>query len=346
MPVMLGRRSNGLPRPLYLKGCQNNPEVQRHVEHTSQGNHRPNRRCSGIESAALEAPWRSSKNAGRPTSIATGRPYTGINPLLCEIHDSRFGFQSKWWGTFRQWKRLGGEVKRRPSDVEPGSWGCKIIFYAPVNRRRTNQETGEEEEDRFVLMRQYTVFNLDQVEGDHLDKYRVEKDVPPKIEMPHYDEAERLMAATGADIRFEGDQAYYRLPSPASAWPNHTAGDFIVMPYRERFESAEAYYETVFHELSHWSEVRLGLDPETRNYALCELVAEMSSCFVSAELGIPTGSLANHAAYLDDWLRAMKEDASFIFKASTMASKTTDVLMSFVRPAEPIEEEKPAEQVV
>ena len=70
----------------------------------------------------------------------------------------------------------------------------------------------------------------------------------------------------------------------------------------------------------------------------------MSSCFVAAELGIPTGSLGNHAAYLQDWLRAMKDDVGFIFKASTMASKTTDYLMSFVRPVDEAKELEAAEQ--
>ena len=75
-----------------------------------------------------------------------------------------------------------------------------------------------------------------------------------------------------------------------------------------------------------------------------ELIAEMASCFVSSELGIPAIDLGNHAAYLANWLAAMKADPSFIFRASTQASKTADYLMSFVKPSK-VEEHEPAEQV-
>jgi antirestriction protein ArdC len=78
---------------------------------------------------------------------------------------------------------------------------------------------------------------------------------------------------------------------------------------------------------------------------MCELVAEMSSCFVAAELGIPMLELTNHAAYLKNWLDAMRQDANFIFKASSLASKTSDFIVSFVRPNEKVEDEVAAEQV-
>ena len=154
--------------------------------------------------------------------------------------------------------------------------GCKIDLYKPIKKRRPFRKRARTRRS-FLLLRQYTVFNIDQVNGDHLDQYRIEKEVPSETELPRYDEAERLILATAADIRFEGDQAFYRMPIPAHAWPHHTGGDFIVMPCPERLQSPEAYYETAFHELSHWSEIRLGLDLETRNYAQCELVAEMSA---------------------------------------------------------------------
>ena len=73
-----------------------------------------------------------------------------------------------------------------------------------------------------------------------------------------------------------------------------------------------------------------------RDYAFCELVAEISSCYLSTELNIPQGEgISNHTAYLKGWLKEMKNDPKFIFAASTQASKTTDFLMSFVK--EPVE---------
>ena len=71
-----------------------------------------------------------------------------------------------------------------------------------------------------------------------------------------------------------------------------------------------------------------------------ELIAELSSCFLATELGVPnTEDLENHAAYVKNWLKAMKDDSNFIFKASRQASKVCDFLLSFVK--QPETEPKP-----
>ena len=287
-------------------------------------------------------PWRSPKNAGRPTSVSTGRPYSGVNPLLCELHALKHNFQSQWWKTFRQWELLGGRIMQRPSNVKNGEWGCRIVLYKPVSKQVVD-EAGNEDEERYFVMRTFVVFCIDQVEGSHLDRFRATHNESDVV-FPRFDEAEDLINATGADLRFGGDKAYYSLPTPTGSWPHHSEGDYVVMPHPEHFETPAAYYESALHELAHWAEVRTAWDREKHGYAMGELVAEMSSCFLAAELGIPATDLGNHASYLGSWLQAMKGDPSYIFKASSQASKTADFLMSFVRPAEKSEEE-PAEQV-
>ena len=83
-------------------------------------------------------------------------------------------------------------------------------------------------------------------------------------------------------------------------------------------------------------EVRTGWDDDKNGYALGELAAEIASCYVAAELGIPQGEgLGNHAAYLKNWLEALKNDRNYIFKAAKQASKVTDFLLGFVRKPEP-----------
>jgi antirestriction protein ArdC len=288
-------------------------------------------------------PWRSPKNAGRPTSVSTGRAYSGVNPLLCEMHALTHGFESQLWGTFRQWQLLDGRIKQRPSHVKSGEWGCRIVLYKPISKQVVD-EAGNEDEERFFIMKTFTVFNIDQVEAPHLDRFRATAGSPDS-EFPKFDEAETLIHKTNAEIRFGGGKAYYSLPTPAGSWPHHESGDYVVMPHAEQFESAAAYYETYLHELAHWAEVRTAWDRDKHGYAMGELVAEMSSCFLASELGIPATDLGNHASYLKSWIGAMKADPSYIFKASTQASKTADFLMSFVKPVENVEKGEPAEQV-
>lgn len=272
-------------------------------------------------------PWKTSPNAGRPTNCQSRSHYSGINPLLLELHAHKFGFQSKWWGTFDQWKRLGCTVKRRPDEVEAGAWGCKIVFYKPITKAIVDQVTGDDDERRFAVMRTWSVFNAEQVEGETVEKFLVDDSSSINTEPATFEPAEELIAATGAEIRHGGDQAYYL--RPIGNWPHHTSGDYITMPLLHRFERIGAYYETLLHELAHWSEVRLGWQG---SYAMGELVAEMTGCFLASELGVPQGEdFTNHAAYLKHWLEAMKGDASFIFKASTQASKVTEFLLGHVR---------------
>ena len=78
-----------------------------------------------------------------------------------------------------------------------------------------------------------------------------------------------------------------------------------------------------------WSEPRLSWDSQQHGCAMGELVAEIAASFLSTELGVPQ-SLDNHAAHLNSWLREMRNDPAFIFRASTQASKVTDYLLSFV----------------
>jgi antirestriction protein ArdC len=271
-------------------------------------------------------PWRRSPNTGRAANVASKRPYNGINPLLLELHRMEHDLGSRWWGTFNQWSDLGCRVMRRPEHVDRGKWGCRIVFYRPVTKRHVDPETGDETEDRFFVMRQWTVFNADQVDG--ADEWQTSDDAPGDT-IPDYAPAERLIAATDADVRQHGDRAYYK--RPVGPWPDHHDGDYIVVPPKHRFDPMGSYYETILHELGHWSEVRLGWDHQQAGYAMGELVAEMAASFLSTGLGVPQGeSLENHASYLKSWLKEMKDDPAFIFKASTQASKVCDYLLAFV----------------
>lgn len=271
--------------------------------------------------------WNSDPNTGHSSNVVSERRYTGINPLLLEIAAHRHGLRSKWWGTFRQWSDLGGQVKRRPADVPPGQWGTSIVFCRPVTKKGT-ADNGEETEDKFWVMRTYTVFNLDQVDGP-LDRLRVGSEPLPlhEIEQRH-EQADAVIAATGARILHGGSRAFY-CPT----------GDYIQLPHRHQFERVEGYYQTAGHELCHWTEhpSRLNWDrtkPEN-SYAMGELIAELGGCYLMGELGLPTGEdLTNHAAYLKHWLQGMKGDSRFIFKAAAAASRAVDHILSYSRTEE------------
>lgn len=274
-------------------------------------------------------PWRTTvggSQPGRHSNIASKRPYQGINQVLLELHALQHGLSSRWWSTFPGWKSVGSNIRKRPRNVEEGHWGCRIVFWKSLTKKVVaDEETGDEEDERFFVLRTFTVFNADQVEGEAAEQYRVHEEAGQPHAEPDFQPAEKLIASSGANIRHGGERAFY---SPS--------GDYIQLPHRERFGSLGAYYETVLHELSHWSEPRQKFDRHQLGYAMCELVAEMAACFVSSEIGVPHGeALENHAAYVKSWLDGMKGDRTFIFRAAKLANKTCDFLLAFARKPEP-----------
>ena len=271
--------------------------------------------------APWRQPWLNDKNAGFPMNIVSKKQYRGINPLLLAIAAMRHGFQSKWWATFKQWHELGGQVMCRPNHVEPGQWGTSIIFYKPLQIMEEDED-GKEKQKTIYMMRTYVVFNVDQVEGN-FDHLRVGSSVTTDTDsITTYDTADKVISATNADIRYGGNRAFY-----------NRLGDYIQVPLREQFSASE-FYETVLHELIHWTEHpnRLDWNRADGGYAMGELIAEMGSCFLATELGIPVAeNLPNHASYLQNWLKAMQSDHKFIFQASSQASRAADYILSFSR---------------
>lgn len=277
------------------------------------------------------APWRkswTSAGSALPRNVA-GRSYRGVNVLLLWAEAEARGFGSSIWGTFNQWKNLGGHVNC-------GEKGTKIVYWNVTEKSEVNPATGEESEDRRFFLRVFTVFNLAQCGGELLDRFR-----PKQVdrEFINFAPAEEAIAATQADIRHGGGSAYY---SPSD--------DFIKLPPKPAFESEAAYYSTTLHELVHWSghDRRLNrLDKLARfgshSYAAEELVAELGSAFLAASLGIPNAPIQDNAAYLKNWLSVLKADSRAIFTASTAASKAADFVLSFSRP---VEADKAEEELV
>ena len=201
-------------------------------------------------------PWAADPNAGFPANVLSKKKYRGINPLLLQIAAMRHGLKGKWWATYNQWKELGGQVMKRPADVPSGEWGTGIIFWKPL--KVTDEKEDDEEEKTIFMLRSYTVFNVDQVEGEHLNHLRVGKKVIGTNPIETYEEADRVIAATEADIRYGGNHAYYS-----------RSQDFIQVPLREQFTAAE-YYETVLHEALPLERGRASLELESQGRGLCD----------------------------------------------------------------------------
>jgi len=269
--------------------------------------------------AAAKAPLDMPKNA------ATQRRYSGINVLILWDTVIERGFAGQSWLTFRQALGLGGNVRR-------GEKGTTVVYadrFTPDEERRRAERDGDEP---YVIpfLKRFTVFNTDQCDNLPEELTMAPEPVPQGLILP---QAEALIAATGADFRIGGDRAFYNV-----------LHDFVQVPRPEAFFEPINFHRTAIHEISHWAGAahRLGRDLSgafgSALYAKEELVAEMSSAFVCASLGIkPT---VRHADYIGSWLDVLREDDRAIIRAASAASKTADYLLAFQS-----DDSKPAETV-
>ena len=274
--------------------------------------------------------WVSDNNAGSPRNFVSQKSYTGCNPILLQIGAERLGFSSRWWGTFQQWKSAGGNVMRRREDVAEGKWGTRIVYVSPL-KKKTKDHMGDETEDTFLLLKSYVVFNIDQVDGEHLNHLRVGTSPITDEQMDErFDRAQKVIDATGITICHGGNKAFYSI-----------ANDVVHLPFPHQFHSREAYFETAAHEMAHACEApsRLNWDRANEGYERGELIAEISSSYFSAELGLRSSDydLVDQSSYLEFWLSRLKNDPSLILKASAQASRVVDYIFSFSRVEEPEE---------
>ena len=238
-----------------------------------------------------------------PMNLATGKPYSGVNVLILWSASLSHGYTSPFWLTYKQASDMGGQVKK-------GEHGTRCVFYKPWQSEEVNQDTGEAETTRGAVLKSFTAFNLDQIDG-------IER--PAKEERPAFtaiEDAERIMQASPAPIKVGGTQACY-IPGR----------DEIHLPAREAFINPEAFYSTAMHEMTHSTGHKSRLDRDfsgrfgTESYAFEELIAEMGSAFLNADLGILGATLPDHADYLTNWIAILKGDKKAILTAAAQASK-------------------------
>ena len=159
--------------------------------------------------------------------------------------------------------------------------------------------------------------------------------LPPLEKTPEHswtpvEKAEELLAKSGARIEHRSQSKAYYTPST----------DTITLPLKEQFKDQEGYYSTALHELGHWTGHESRLDRDIHHpfgseaYAREELRAEIAGMMLSMETGIPNLGMENHAAYVQSWIKALREDPKEIFRASADAGKIFEYVMGLDREQE------------
>lgn len=262
-----------------------------------------------MQSSSLK--WRPTWDSPVPMNHTTGMRYTGINVLLLWSDAVRKGYRSGRWATYKQWQEAGHQVVKGEKS--------QIIFV--YKRVKKEDESGDDKS--YGMLRCYRVFNADQVEPSPVTE-RVLDD-----ETDRHEAAARLVARTLAVIE-------ERNTSGPAYSPAH---DTIYMPEIGKFEARDHYYTALFHELGHWTghERRLNRSFAKLHYAYEELVAEMTSAFLCAHVGIE--NTRDSAAYLGEWMKQMSGDvANQFMHAASQASKAMEFILDRAGELAPMDE--------
>jgi antirestriction protein ArdC len=271
------------------------------------------------------APWQKPWEPGAlqlPFNLTTEKNYRGGNALHLLANGIRKGYEDPRWMTYRQAQEHGWQVRK-------GEKGTQIEFWQfPDSRDQPGEDRGKPADpERRPIRRTYTVFNAKQIDG--VPVY----EPPKRQDWDIVQSGEDILRNSGAVIRHDqNDRAFYsRLQ------------DEIHLPPTAAFRTEADYYGTALHELAHWSghpdrlnrptlneSYRFG-DP---NYAKEELRAELASVFLAAERGIPHNP-EQHAAYVANWIEALRSDKNEIFRAAKDAHQAADFLIALERERSP-----------
>ena len=273
-------------------------------------------------------PWRKPWTGvgvedGGAINYVTRKPYSMLNQML-------LGREGEYL-TFNQVKERGGNIKK-------GAKSGVVVYFSNVTLRKREEKTEDGEtktvkvkEERLVpILRYYNVFHIDDCEGIE-SKIKVEEQTGPKIspiqsaEKVINDYVQREKSLTFRN-NVPTDKAYY---SPGS--------DLVSVPMLSQYDIAEEYYSTTFHELTHSTmpESRCNRKAEQKlaafgseDYSREELVAEIGSAMLCSSVKIDCDKAFNNSvAYIQGWLRKLKNDNKMIVWASSRAEKAAKYIL-------------------
>lgn len=257
-------------------------------------------------------PWRTRETTpSLPLNFVSKRAYRGINVFTLKAA----GFSSPYWLTFNQAKELGGHVKK-------GAKSVPVVFWKVYDTTREDEDGDEIIEGKKWIARYYRVFNAEQVEGVKFPDFNMTYNNHP------IEKAEQVWRnmPNSPKIFFDSpDGAYYS-----------RRDDSVHVPALEKCKNAETFYSTLFHELGHSTGAKHRLNRSSvatahgfgeDEYAQEELVAEMTSAFLTGYCGLDNIVIKDQAHYIQEWLKVLRNDKKLVVIAGAQAQKAADYIL-------------------
>ena len=253
-----------------------------------------------------ERPWRGTRSGAY--NFVTKRSYSLMNQMMLKHRGA--------YGTFKQWTEKGGKIRKGEKSEIVVFWKFQIV-------EEENEETGEKEEKKIPMLRYYNVFHISQVDGVELKEEELPEVEPiesaEKIKRD-YVEREHIKI-----LEYATNEAFY---SPS--------GDFIQVPERGQYKDVNEFYSTLYHEMVHSTGHKSRLNRLEQNaffgtdlYSKEELTAEIGSASLMNLLGLETKkTFRNSAAYIQSWIKVLRNDPKFIISAASRAEKAVKYILN------------------
>lgn len=306
-----------------------------------------------------ESKWKKGWTDGRTAQFGlpqnlVGRPYTGSNAFLCQIHTTMEHYRMPVYLTIKQIRDAGGMIKKGEHSIPIFKWDLRIKDKDGKKLSESDYRNMTKEEQAECTVRPYlkvyNEWNIDQTNLEEVNKEKYDailnrfKSEPIKDEVGMYkNEAfDNLLKEQSwvCPIEYEkfNESAFYSPKRDQIVVPSKKQFNISNTP-EDVFKDGMEFYGTTIHEMAHSTghESRLGRDGIVKidqfgsdQYAKEELVAELTSALIGNAMGFDSRIRENNIAYLQNWIGPLKKDPKFLKSVMSDVNKSSKMVLEHI----------------
>lgn len=306
-----------------------------------------------------ESKWKKGWTDGRTAQFGlpqnlVGRPYTGSNAFLCQIHTTMEHYRMPVYLTIKQIRDAGGMIKKGEHSIPIFKWDLRIKDKEGKKLSESDYRNMTKEEQAECTVRPYlkvyNEWNIDQTNLEEVNKEKYDailkrfKSEPIKDEVGMYkNEAfDNLLKEQSwvCPIEYEkfNESAFYSPKRDQIVVPSKKQFNISNTP-EDVFKDGMEFYGTTIHEMAHSTghESRLGRDGIVKidqfgsdQYAKEELVAELTSALIGNAMGFDSRIRENNIAYLQNWIGSLKKDPKFLKSVMSDVNKSSKMVLEHI----------------
>lgn len=306
-----------------------------------------------------ESKWKKGWTDGRTAQFGlpqnlVGRPYTGSNAFLCQIHTTMEHYRMPVYLTIKQIRDAGGMIKKGEHSIPIFKWDLRIKDKDGKKLSESDYRNMTKEEQAECTVRPYlkvyNEWNIDQTNLEEVNKEKYDailkrfKSEPIKDEVGMYkNEAfDNLLKEQSwvCPIEYEkfNESAFYSPKRDQIVVPSKKQFNISNTP-EDVFKDGMEFYGTTIHEMAHSTghESRLGRDGIVKidqfgsdQYAKEELVAELTSALIGNAMGFDSRIRENNIAYLQNWIGSLKKDPKFLKSVMSDVNKSSKMVLEHI----------------